>query len=152
MNWFHSLPDIVLQHLQIDHFQANGDNMAYLLVLLLHSIFVLAIANSNISATWQNASCNQPTIANPAALHSTRWAAADTDNAWKAVLAAWNNHTTPTNEVSLPFSEFVSSFFRGPEGWNCQNIEDIACSITIECDQAKHPAGFVSFSHINKPA
>jgi hypothetical protein len=35
----------------------------------------------------------------------------------------------------------VSSFFNGPEQWNCQDIGDIPCSTTAECTQTHHPVG-----------
>lgn len=105
------------------------------------------------ASSWQSVSCSDSSIANAAAPPASRWEAADTDDAWNAALAAWNSQQSQSGGSSLPFSAFISNFFHGPEGWNCQDVGNVPCSTVVQCDQVDHPAGFLilnSFSAVHQ--
>lgn len=105
------------------------------------------------TGSWQIVSCSDPTIANAAAAPSSRWQAADTDDAWNAAVEAWTGGQSQSGGVSLPFSAFISNFFHGPESWNCQDVGNVPCSTVVQCDQVDHPAGFLilnSFSSVHQ--
>lgn len=92
------------------------------------------------TASWEIALCSQTDIANPAANPGDRWIAADADDAWSAVIESWNEGT-PSGDVPLVFSAFVSNFFNGPENWHCESLLDTPCSTSVQCNQVNHPAG-----------
>jgi hypothetical protein len=80
-------------------------------------------------------------ITDAAAPPHLRWSEVDTEEAWLAVARAWNSEALPAGDVQLPFTEYVSNFFHGPEQWTCQDIGSIPCSGIVQCHDTNHPAG-----------
>jgi hypothetical protein len=110
-----------------------------LIVLLLSHTY--AAVTPRQSPTWQTVNCAVCPITNASASAASRWAAADVDTAWNATVAAWGNYNASPDGTVLSFVEFVSNFFQGPEGWDCQNVEDTECSTTVQCADTNYPAG-----------
>jgi hypothetical protein len=104
-------------------------------------LLLLPLVHANRLPSRQNVSCSQAPITDAAASAQARWVAALADDAWNAAMAAWGNYTLQSGSTLLNFPEFVSNFFGGPPGWNCQDIGNISCSTTIECSQANSPGG-----------
>ena len=113
------------------------------------SMSLISSTSSKRSTSWLSAQCSQAPITNAAAAPEARWAAADTDNAWDAAVAAWKAQPAP-GSVSLAFPEFVSNFFNGPEGWNCVDVGDIPCSGIVQCSDTDHPAGSVLYLMVTR--
>ncbi|KAK1987268.1 dUTPase [Colletotrichum cereale] len=101
---------------------------------------------------WDDVTCSDPNITDAKVMPNLRWAAADTNNSWKEALDSWRNYTPGDGEVKLNFPAFISDFYGGPEGWNCQDPVNTPCSTTVKCEDTKHPAGFLllnSFSRLH---
>lgn len=113
------------------------------LSLLFLPLVYVCPAAGDTSPTWQTVQCSQSPITDAAAPAASRWVAADVDNAWNAAVAAWQNYTAASGASRLNLPEFISNYFNGPEGWNCQDEGNIPCSGTVQCDETKYPAGLV---------
>ncbi|KAI7928583.1 dUTPase [Pyricularia oryzae] len=101
---------------------------------------------------WNDIACSDPYITDAKVTANLRWKAADTNISWKEALVAWRNYTPGDGEVRLKFPAFISDFYGGPEGWNCQDPVNTPCSTTVKCEDTKHPAGFLllnSFSRLH---
>ncbi|TLD33742.1 hypothetical protein PspLS_00225, partial [Pyricularia sp. CBS 133598] len=101
---------------------------------------------------WDDVACSDPYITDAKVASNLRWKAADTNTSWKEALVAWRNYTPGDGEVKLKFPAFISDFYGGPEGWNCQDPVNTPCSTTVKCEDTKHPAGFLllnSFSRLH---
>ncbi|KAK1991283.1 hypothetical protein LX36DRAFT_704785 [Colletotrichum falcatum] len=101
---------------------------------------------------WEDVTCSDPNITDAKVVANVRWAAADTNSSWEEALAAWRNYTPGDGEVKLKFPAFISDFYGGPEGWDCQDPVNTPCSTTVKCEDTKHPAGFLllnSFSRLH---
>ncbi|KAL0937981.1 uncharacterized protein CTRU02_207712 [Colletotrichum truncatum] len=91
---------------------------------------------------WETVKCSDPNITDAKVTADVRWAAADTNASWKEAVAAWQNYKPGEGEVKLKFPAFISDYYGGPEGWDCQDPVNTPCSTTVQCDETKHPAGF----------
>ncbi|RDW73504.1 hypothetical protein BP6252_07411 [Coleophoma cylindrospora] len=110
-------------------------------------------STSTATALWQTVPCSQSPISDAGASALDRWTAADTNTSWVAALAAWSNYSPSALDTQLTFPEFISNFYEGPEQWNCQDIGNVACSVTVQCDETDVPAGFLilnSFSRVHQ--
>ncbi|KAK2052459.1 dUTPase [Colletotrichum caudatum] len=101
---------------------------------------------------WEDVKCSDPNITDAKVQANLRWAAADTNASWEEALEAWREYNPGDGEVKLKFPAFISDFYGGPEGWNCQDPVNTPCSTTVKCEDTKHPAGFLllnSFSRLH---
>ncbi|KAJ5189549.1 hypothetical protein N7491_005879 [Penicillium cf. griseofulvum] len=97
----------------------------------------LAVLADQDTGAWKDAQCT--TNITDATLDPTsRWNAANADDALKSALDAW---TTSGPATGLGFPEFISNYFSGPDNWNCADIGNTACSTVLTCNQAQYPAG-----------
>ncbi|KZL64404.1 glucan endo-1,3-alpha-glucosidase agn1 [Colletotrichum tofieldiae] len=118
----------------------------FVLLLLVSSAFAspakLWIRRDDKS--WDEVTCSDPNITDAKAAANVRWESADTNSSWKAALSSWQNYKPEGDAVKLEFPAFISDFYGGPEGWDCQDPVNTPCSTTVQCDETKHPAGFNS--------
>jgi hypothetical protein len=103
---------------------------------------------------WTQVKCTDFGVTDAALPSDVRWNALDAQGAWAEVTNAWNNNPPPSGDVPLQFTEFVMSYYHGPDNWNCRDIGDNACAPGIlECgDTTKGPAGWLvgnSFANIH---
>ena len=98
-----------------------------------------------VNNSWTQKQCSVDDDTTPAA---ARWEAAAADDAWNAVLLAWNQEGS--GDTSLTFSEYVGNFFHAKDGLACQNMADNPCDDTIACTGVTGvgtgvaPAGYAS--------
>ncbi|OLN81958.1 hypothetical protein CCHL11_08618 [Colletotrichum chlorophyti] len=95
---------------------------------------------------WEAVKCTDPDITDAKVAADVRWESADTNTSWKAAVAAWQDYKPGEEEVKLKFPAFISDYYGGPEGWDCQDPVNTPCSTTVQCDETKHPAGAISTS------
>jgi hypothetical protein len=112
-------------------------------LLVLPLSYAYPAVTPRVSPTWQTVNCSVSPITDASADAASRWAAADVDTAWAAVVAAWEGYTPSSGGTTLTFTEFISNFFSGPDGFDCQFIDNTECSTTVECGDTNHPAGLV---------
>lgn len=93
---------------------------------------------------WEEVTCSDPNvdITDAKALANVRWQAADTNTSWQAAVSAWEGYAPGTDQAQLKFPAFISDFYGGPEGWDCQDPVNTPCSTTVQCADTTHPAGY----------
>ncbi|KAK1595563.1 dUTPase [Colletotrichum navitas] len=99
---------------------------------------------------WDDVVCSDPTITDAKVAANLRWAAADTNTSWKEALDAWRDYKPEDGAVKLKFPAFISDFYGGPEGWDCQDPVNTPCSTSVKCEDTKHPAGFLLLNSFSK--
>ncbi|TEA15562.1 hypothetical protein C8034_v011258 [Colletotrichum sidae] len=103
------------------------------------------------SQRWETVRCSDAHITDAKVSAGVRWEAADANTSWRDAVAAWQKYTPDGQDaVKLRFSAFVSDFYGGPEGWNCEDPVNTPCSTTVQCDDTKHPAGFLVLNSFAK--
>ncbi|CCF36527.1 hypothetical protein CH063_08081 [Colletotrichum higginsianum] len=95
---------------------------------------------------WEDVTCSDPHITDAKVAADVRWESAEANSSWKAALDAWQSYEPEGEAVKLKFPAFISDFYGGPEGWDCQDPVNTPCSTTIQCDDTKYPAGFAKDS------
>ncbi|TDZ24292.1 hypothetical protein Cob_v003016 [Colletotrichum orbiculare MAFF 240422] len=106
---------------------------------------------SDGSQRWETVRCSDAHITDAKVSAGVRWEAADANTSWRDAVAAWQKYTPDGEDaVKLRFSAFVSDFYGGPEGWNCEDPVNTPCSTTVQCDDTKHPAGFLVLNSFAK--
>lgn len=103
--------------------------------------------NDNVAEVkwpWKEVKCSDDNITDAKVLANVRWESADTNTSWKAAVAAWQAYAPEKDEVHLKFPAFISDFYGGPEGWDCQDPVNTPCSTTVQCSDTEHPAGYGS--------
>lgn len=95
-------------------------------------------------ADWQSITCDTTNVTDARVDSYIRWNAADTNESWQAVVAAWQAYNPGQDQVPLKFGAFVSNYFNGPEAWDCQDPTNVPCSTTVGCWSVSHPAGYVN--------
>lgn len=90
---------------------------------------------------------------------SYRWSGVRADEAWNAVINAWENRDKAEwDDVDYAFSKFVSDFFHGDEGMQCGRVVDEnGCKETESCKDFENvdgtgPAAYFilnSFAHLS---
>ncbi|KAI5458365.1 hypothetical protein BGZ63DRAFT_456971 [Mariannaea sp. PMI_226] len=116
------------------------------LALLIPHIFagpLPLLSRQFVTPEWQKKQCTQKEITDASYLPEVRWASVNSTQAWADLTNSWNNDAPGADQIQLPFPEFASNFFNGPEHMNCQDIGDTTCSAMIECDDTNHPAGYL---------
>lgn len=91
---------------------------------------------------WETVTCSDPKITDAKALANERWQAADVATSWTAALTSWQQYEPGNGQTHLKFPAFISDFYGGPEGWDCQNPVNTPCSTTVKCADTTHPAGY----------
>jgi hypothetical protein len=124
-------------------------HLLQLLLTVLPLSYAYPAVVPRASPTWQTVNCSMSPITDASADSASRWAVADVDTAWTAVVAAWEGYTPSAGGSSLTFTEFISNFFNGPDGFDCQFIDNTECSTTVECAGTNHPAGLVLVSRLD---
>ncbi|KAK2014520.1 hypothetical protein LZ32DRAFT_555789 [Colletotrichum eremochloae] len=99
---------------------------------------------------WEDVVCSDTNITDAKVAANVRWAAADTNASWEEALDAWRKYTPEEGAPRLKFPAFISDFYGGPEGWDCQDPVNTPCSTTVKCEDTKHPAGFLLLNSFSK--
>ncbi|KAF4822056.1 hypothetical protein CGCSCA5_v002762 [Colletotrichum siamense] len=99
---------------------------------------------------WEEVKCTDTNITDAKVASNIRWQAADANTSWDAAVAAWHNYTPGDGQVQLKFPAFISDFYGGPEGWDCQDPVNTPCSTTVQCADTKNPAGFLVLNSFAK--
>ncbi|TIC89566.1 hypothetical protein CH35J_012629 [Colletotrichum higginsianum] len=99
---------------------------------------------------WEDVTCSDPHITDAKVAADVRWESAEANSSWKAALDAWQSYEPEGEAVKLKFPAFISDFYGGPEGWDCQDPVNTPCSTTIQCDDTKYPAGFMVLNSFAK--
>jgi predicted signal transduction protein with EAL and GGDEF domain len=121
-------------------------HLRQLSLIVLALSYAYAAVTPRVSPAWQTVNCSVSPITDATAEAASRWAAADVNTAWNAAVAAWEGYTPTAGGTDLTFTEFISNFFNGPDGFDCQFIDNTECSTTVECANTNHPAGLVLVS------
>ncbi|EQB50179.1 hypothetical protein CGLO_10404 [Colletotrichum gloeosporioides Cg-14] len=126
---------------------------------MVNVAFVLLAATATASPTslwirdtpkWEDVKCTDTNITDAKVASNVRWQAADANTSWDAAVAAWHNYTPGDGQVQLKFPAFISDFYGGPEGWDCQDPVNTPCSTTVQCAATKTPAGFLVLNSFAK--
>ncbi|KAI5461808.1 hypothetical protein BGZ63DRAFT_386687 [Mariannaea sp. PMI_226] len=88
--------------------------------------------------TYLNRTCTDPGVVDANMDQGIRWDDLNCNEAMYQVFAGFNLGTN----VNLPFVEFLSNAFHGPEGWDCQKIDNQACTNTLLCTDVTVPAAY----------
>lgn len=112
----------------------------------LRALLVRALLFGCALAQWPCSVCESP-ITDETAVAQTRWDAANCDDAWNAVVFAWENYSADPGTEALSFVAFVSNFFGGPADLQCTNVIEDSCSVGISCQATRYPAGLVTTSN-----
>ncbi|KAJ5959353.1 uncharacterized protein N7479_006503 [Penicillium vulpinum] len=95
------------------------------------------LTNQTTTGVWMDLTCT-PDITDATLDPTARWNAAGASDALNDAISAWNTYGINTG---LGFPEFISSYFTGPDNWNCKDIGNTPCSTVLTCNQALYPAG-----------
>ncbi|KAK1522816.1 hypothetical protein CPAR01_14359 [Colletotrichum paranaense] len=140
--WYHSIAT----------FTTTSNNTMRNLAFLLLASNAHAIPTALWTRTdkWEQTTCSDANVTDAKVLANVRWASADTNTSWKEAVAAWQAYKPGTTSAQLKFPAFISDFYGGPEGWDCQDPVSTPCSTTVQCADTKHPAGFLLLNSFSK--
>lgn len=100
----------------------------------------------------QSKTCTDPVVKDATMDSKKRWEGLGTD---KVLTLANSNYIAGkvTNSINnIPYTEYISHYFNGPEGWSCSSIANKPCTDITQCDDVNHPAGYFilnSFSSLH---
>lgn len=118
-------------------------NAAFLLLAVTASASPTTLWMRQNTPKWEEVKCTDTNITDAKVASNIRWQAADANTSWDAAVAAWHNYIPGDGQVQLKFPAFISDFYGGPEGWDCQDPVNTPCSTTVQCADTKTPAGYV---------
>ncbi|KAK1499462.1 hypothetical protein CCUS01_00186 [Colletotrichum cuscutae] len=140
--WYHSIATFTTTS------NITMRNLAFL--LLASNAHAIPTALWTRTDKWEQTTCSDANVTDAKVLANVRWASADTNTSWKEAVAAWQAYKPGTTSAQLKFPAFISDFYGGPEGWDCQDPVNTPCSTTVQCASTKHPAGFLLLNSFSK--
>lgn len=97
-------------------------------------------------AAWAKKECTDKGVISANDPSEKRWKALDTNN---ALIWAGNYHEAHKKSARIPYVEYISDMFHGPEGWDCQKITSKKCNEGVQCDQVSTPAIYFVMNSIS---
>lgn len=96
----------------------------------------------------KNEDCTNPAVKDANQKSNERWNSLKADEVFEVANSAYlEAHLN--NTLNIGYTEYISHFFNGPEGWSCPKIANQPCTNTIQCDDVNHPAGYFILNSIS---
>lgn len=91
--------------------------------------------------SFKRETCQDPAVTDANKDSKSRWNDLGADRAWEVANSNYME-AAMGNTLNIGYTQYLSNYFNGPEGWDCVKIADQSCAVTVQCDDVNHPAGY----------